>query len=300
MIDFRTCVAAALVAVAALAGNCAAAETPRRIVSFNVCADQLVVALADPGQIAALSPYAADPTVSVVADQARAFRRVPLQAETVIPLDPDLVLVAPNFRVGTQPILKSLGYNVVEVDLINDLAAGRAQILAVAALLGHLQRGQALAAELAAARARLAAARAALAAAPRRPAATALLVGNGGYTVGPRSLAAALLREAGFRPPAGAPGGFGGIVPLERLVALRPDVLVVSSLIDEANGQGALYLTHPALRALYPPSRRLILPERFTICGGRALVAALDYLTGAVNRLAAGEAINPPAQPIRR
>ena len=37
------------------------ADAPRRIVSFNLCADQLVVALADPEQIAGLSPYAADP-----------------------------------------------------------------------------------------------------------------------------------------------------------------------------------------------------------------------------------------------
>ena len=71
----------------------AAADPPRRVVSFNVCADQLVVALADPAQIAGLSPYAADPALSVVADQARAFRRIDWQAESTIPLDPDLVLV---------------------------------------------------------------------------------------------------------------------------------------------------------------------------------------------------------------
>ena len=57
--------AAALVCVFA-AGDQAAAETaaPRRVVSFNICADQLVVALADPAQIAGLSPYATDPTLS--------------------------------------------------------------------------------------------------------------------------------------------------------------------------------------------------------------------------------------------
>ena len=60
-------------AVAVLWFAAAAADPPRRIVSFNVCADQLVVALADPSQIVALSPYAADPMTSVVADKARAF-----------------------------------------------------------------------------------------------------------------------------------------------------------------------------------------------------------------------------------
>jgi iron complex transport system substrate-binding protein len=273
-----------LLVVLAMAGGRATAETvaPRRIVSFNVCADQLVLALADPEQIVGLSPYATDASISVVAEQARTFRRVPLQAESVIPLDPDLVLVAPSFRVATQPILKALGFNVVEVDLIDNLAAGRTQIRQVAAVLGHPERGEALIAEIDAARDRLAAA-------PRPPASSALLIANGGYTVGPTSLAGSLMAEAGLMPPAGAPKGFGGIVPLEKLIALRPDYLVMSTLVEEANGQGALYLTHPALRALYPPARRIILPARYTICGGPSLVAGLDYLTGVVTRLAAGQ-----------
>ena len=120
----RICLIATLLVALAAMDQHAEAGAPHRIVSFNVCADQLVLALADPGQIVGLSPYATDTGISVVAEQARAFRRVPLQAESVIPLDPDLVLVAPSFRVVTQPILKALGFNVVEVDLINDLAGG--------------------------------------------------------------------------------------------------------------------------------------------------------------------------------
>ena len=54
----------ALACVALVLGLAApgdAADAPRRVVSFNVCADQLVLALAEPDQIAALSPNAADP-----------------------------------------------------------------------------------------------------------------------------------------------------------------------------------------------------------------------------------------------
>ena len=59
-------------AVLALAGMPAgAADPPRRVASFNVCADQLVIALADPDQIVGLSPYASDPAISVVAEKAR-------------------------------------------------------------------------------------------------------------------------------------------------------------------------------------------------------------------------------------
>jgi iron complex transport system substrate-binding protein len=257
-----------------------AAERPERIVSFNLCADQLAVALADPDQIVGLSPYAADPAVSTVADKARAFHRVGWQAELMVSLAPDLVLVGTWDRPLTQRMLRALNFRVVPVDLVSDIESGLAQIRAMATLLGHPERGEALLAGVDAARQRLAAA-------PRPEKSSALLIGNAGYTVGPASLAAALMAEAGLVPPPGAPTGYGGYVPLERLIALRPDYLVLSSLIETPDSQGAVYLTHPALRELYPPARRIILPARYTLCGGPSLIAAFDYLTGIIAGLAA-------------
>jgi iron complex transport system substrate-binding protein len=259
-----------------------AAEGPRRVVSFNVCTDQLVIVLADPSQIAGISRYASDPAISALAEQARAFRRVSWQAESTIPLDPDLVLVGFSWdRSLMQQMLRALGFNVVKVDVVADLAGAYAQIREVAALLGHPKRGEALIAEIDAARQRLARA-------PRPARSTALLIGNGGYTVGPASLAAALMKEAGLLPPPGAPAGYGGFVPLEKLIELRPDVLVMSNALELPDGQGAVYLTHPALQRLYPMNRRIILPSRYTLCGGPSLVRAFDYLTEVVTRLAAG------------
>jgi iron complex transport system substrate-binding protein len=74
-------------------------------------------------------------------------------------------------------------------------------------------------------------------------------------------------------------------VSLERLIALRPDLLVLHSVIDEPRDQGSLYLTHPAVTALYPPSRRIILPVRYTMCGGPGLVAGLNQLADQLERL---------------
>ena len=262
-------------------GHHATAEpaAPRRIVSFNVCADQLAVALADPDQIAGLSPYASDPALSAVADEARAFRRLSWHAELTIPLEPDLVLVGPRDRSVTQRLLTALGFRVVEVAFVSTIAAAREQIREVAALLGHPARGDELVAKLDAARQRLANA-------PRPAASSALLVERGGYVEGGASLAAGIIAEAGLRPPAGAPPGMGGFVSLERLVALRPDLLVLHSVIGEPRDQGSLYLTHPAVNALYPPSRRLILPVRYTMCGGPGLVAGLHQLADQLERLA--------------
>jgi iron complex transport system substrate-binding protein len=178
-------------------------------------------------------------------------------------------------------MMRALGLRLAPIGLVDDFDGALAQIHEVAALLGRPERGEALASDIAAARRRLANAR-------QSTPATALLVAQGGYTVGPTSLAAALMKEAGLTPPAGAPSGYGGFVPLEKLMTLRPDYLVMASLIETPDSQGALYLTHPALRALYPPERRIILPTRYTLCGGPSLVAGLDYMTGVVSRLSTG------------
>jgi iron complex transport system substrate-binding protein len=252
---------------------------PRRVVSFNVCTDQLAVALADPAQIAGLSPYATDRTLSAVAEAAQSFRRLAWHAESTIPLDPDLVLVGPRDRSVTQRLLTALGFRVVEVEFVSTIAAAREQIKRVAALLGHPERGEALLAQLDAARRRLAAV-------PRPEATTALLVERSGYTEGPASLAAGLIAEAGLQPPAGAPAGIGGYVSLERLIMIRPDLLVLHNLVDEPRDQGSVFLTHPALKALYPPSRRITLPVRYTLCGGPGLIAGLHHLADEIARLA--------------
>lgn len=258
----------------------AAGDAPRRVVSFNLCADQLVLALADPEQIAGLSPYAADPALSVVADKARAFRRLDWQAEATIALQPDLVFTGPNDRSVTRRMLAAQGMRVVETGFVTGIENARTQIRDMARILGHQERGETLVAELDAARARLASL-------PRGPYATALVIERGGYTQGPSSLAAALLSEAGLKPPAGAPAGYGGFIPLEKLIVLKPDLVFLKDPPAAPSDQGALYLTHPAIRELYPDNRRVALPTRYTMCGGPALVAAFDYLADVLRKLPA-------------
>ena len=260
-----------------LSGGASAADAPRRVVSFNLCADQLVLALADGEQIAGLSPYAANPALSVMADRARDFPRLDWQAESVIPLHPDLVLTGSWDRPVTRRLLGALGHRIVEVELVTDIDAARKQMLEMAALLGHPERGEAMAKALDEAQRRIALV----------PALTgsALVLERGGFTSGSQTIASALVRSAGLVPPPGAPQGTGGFLPLERLLTLKPDFVILKDPPLEATDQGALYLTHPALRAAYPPAKRLNLPARYSMCGGPALIAALNYLEGELKRL---------------
>lgn len=264
-----------------------AQAAPRRVVSFNLCADQLVVALADSDQIAALSPYAKDANLSVVYEQARRFQTLDWSAEGTIALSPDLVLVGPSDRRETRRMLTAHGVPVFEVGLVTDVAAARAQIRSVADRLGQPERGEALVRELDRARARLVAV-------SRGISKTVLVVERGGYVEGPASLAAGLLAEAGLQPPPGGPAGFGGYVSLESLLTIRPDFLVLKDPPLQANDQGSLFFTHPAIEKLYSAERRIALPTKYSLCGGPALIEALDYLTNILSP----DPVPPESRPI--
>lgn len=277
---------AAIVSALGVAAPSAHADTPpKRIVSFNLCADQLLLALADPGQIAGLSPYALNPLLSVMTDTAAPFPRLDWDAESVVNLAPDLVLGGPSHR-PIHAMLSAMGIRVVDVALIRNLADARRQAIEVGKLIGHPARGEALARQIEQAEMRLAAV-------AMKPPLTALVIQREGYREGPASLASAMLSIAGLRPPdraSSGAGGFmaaeqGGFVSLEHLLTSGPDVLVLQDPPRQARDQGALFITHPALLTRYGPNRRIDLPERYTLCGGPPLIEGLDYLAKAITAL---------------
>ena len=216
--------------------------SPRSI----VCADQLVVALADPDQIVALSPYARDPAISVVAEQARALSAARLARRGHGPLKPDLVLVGPWDRAAdAAACCTSLGIPRRRRRARQRPRDRRARRSARsrAARPSGARRG--------ADRGDRGGARAGSPPRRGRGASTALLVGNGGYTVGPESLAGALLREAGLRRRPARPRATAATCRSRSCIMLRPDFLVLTSIVETPDGPGrALSHASGAARAL--------------------------------------------------
>jgi iron complex transport system substrate-binding protein len=268
---------AILLVCVALAVPTRASDTPRRIVSFNLCADQLLLALADPSQIAGLSPYADDATLSVMTAEAARFPQLDWSAESVVSTGADLVLAGPSDR-PTRAMLGAMGMRVAEVTLVRDVAGAQQQARKVGALIGHPDRGELLARKLDNAQNELVAA-------ALKPARTAMVIERGGYSEGPESLIAAMLKSGGLRSPASETAGLGGFISMEKLLIDAPDILVFQDAPRDAFDQGALFLTHPALRARYGPQRRIDLPARYSLCGGPALLEGLQFLTMQINAL---------------
>ena len=260
----------------------AAAPPPRnRIVSINACTDQLLMAVADPRQIAGLSPFARDASQSGMAREAARYPQLSGGAEDVLMLRPDVVVAGTFTKRATRELLRQHGFEVAEFDVVQSIAGTREQIRRMGALVGHPDRAGAEIERLDAALART---RAAAAARHYR----VLAVSRRGWVAGTQSLTASILEAAGLTNAAGEMGlTTGGFAPLETIVTLRPDLLLVTSEGDTAQDQGEAFLLHPALEQLYPPAKRLVVPESLTVCGGPMLAAALDRLTTELRRVEA-------------
>ena len=274
--------AAALIALLLGAGGLPslhAAELPR-LASINLCTDQLLVTLADPAQILGLSPYARDPARSWDPARAAQFPLLSGNAEDVLVLKPDIVVAGRYTKRATRELLKDKGLRVAEFDTPRSLDEAKAQLRRMAALVGHPDRAEPEIARLDAAIAR------ARAAALRRPL-RVLGVSRRGYVAGSANLTTSLLATVGLRNAGGELGlHAGGFASLEAIISLRPDLLLVSESSDFAEDEGRAFLLHPALEKFYPAAKRIVIPEKLTVCAGPALAQGLDRLTAELQRVA--------------
>ncbi len=259
-------------------GSAAPASVLPRLVSMNVCTDQLVLALADPEQILGLSRFSRDGWQSKAGDLSR-YPVLSGGAEDVLLIRPDIVVASAFDKRSTRELLKAKGLRLAELAVPRTLDEARRQIREAGDITGHSDRAAAEVARLDAALAR-----ARLAVAARRD--RVLPVSRRGWVAGSDSFIGSLLGEAGLRSAAGDLGfSFGGFASLEAIVNLRPDLIVVSQAGDVARDDGQAFLVHPALERLYPRQKRIVIPERLTECGGVLLADALDTLTAELQRI---------------
>lgn len=258
-----------------------AAELPR-VASINLCTDQLLMTLADPEQILGLSPYARDPARSWDVVKASQFSRLSGEAEDVLVLGPDIVVAGRYTKRATRELLREKGLRVVEFDPARSLDDAKKQLRQMGELVGHPDRALAEIKRLDAAIARL------------REVAfgksyRVLAVSRRGWVSGGESLTTSLLSAAGLTNAGGELGlKGGGYASLEAIVALKPDFILVSDSGGFAEDEGRAFLLHPALERLYPDEKRIVIPERLTICGGPMLSEALDRLAAELQRVALG------------
>lgn len=266
---------ATIAGAAALGLAGAAPARPRRIVSLNPCLDAILLSVADPSQVAALSHYSHQPMSSSAGPTAQRFPITYESAEEVIALSPDLVLASGHSSLATRSTLKQLHIAVEQFSTPSNIAESLGQVRRIAELCGHADRGLA---EIARIDAALAAAAPPPGARPLR----ALVFQRNGFSSGPHTLMDELLRRTGFRNAAVDYGARRSTdISLDNVVADPPDVLLSGETLPGAPTWGERVMQHPALRRLHGRMRIVRFPERLMYCGGPNLVESATRLAQA-------------------
>jgi iron complex transport system substrate-binding protein len=248
---------------------------PRQVVSLNLCADQLLLALADRDQIASLSPLSRDPHFSFLEKEARTVPVNQGRGEVILFGGADLVLTGRFGSHTKRELLQRHGLDVMVLDPWRSIAHGREQIRAVAARLGHPERGERLIAEIDEALART------KDIVPKGR--TLLTFYRRGWVPSPDSVLNELVTHIGFTPHQGKLGlSRGGLARLEAIVATPPDYVLIDEVAGQNIDNGSALLVHPALNEAIPAERRLTIADNLTICAGPAIPAALDALAAEV------------------
>ena len=244
--------------------------TPKRVVSMNLCTDQLAMLLAGEGQLYSVSFLASDPLMSSMVAEAKAYPQNRGRAEEIYLMQPDLVLAGAYTTPATVAMLKKLGIDVAIVDMVNSLDELPQLIEKIGGFLGRETAAEALNADY---KARLADLRQEINQRPR-----AVLYYANGYSSGNYSLANEILTTAGFSNAALERGYSFGKMPLEVLALIAPD-LVVSSRSYPGNSRSEAILEHPVVKAFRQgESASLAYTNQDWVCSTPYLLRAIEDL----------------------
>ena len=239
---------------------------PQKIVSLNLCTDQLLMLLADPDQIASLSKIVDDPNVSFLAEKSAGFKKNRGHSEEIFMNSPDLVVAGVYTEKATVQILQSLGVRVEIFPIEQNFDDIVKNIKKMGQLVGHSGRAKRMIDDF---NIRLEELRSGITERPR-----AAIYSANGYTTGTDTMSGQILKTAGFRNITEEVGmSFGGTLPLETLVMLKPD-LVITGKAYPGHSRSEEILKHPALR----PFRAITQTDAKWICGTPAVLDAVAEL----------------------
>ena len=260
-----------LAVLVGLASQVSAQEAPR-VMSLNVCTDQLVLALADPRRIVSLSVLSGEPDYSFLHAAAKPYPKNAGVAEEVFVARPDVVVTGTYSLHNTTQLLRHLGMRVEEFGYTQTLDTIAGDIRRMGAILGEEAGAEAMATTFERDRSTLTVP-------DGEPRPTAVIYGQNGVATGAGTLADSVLEAAGFRNLA-AERGFSGMAPypLELLITDRPDVVLLSAGIDEAPALADQVTRHPAIAASGAKAAIGIVPRGSWSCGGPFTLEAVRAL----------------------
>lgn len=255
------------------------AAKPLRVMSMNMCTDQLLLSLLPPERIASVTWLSRDRGSSLMADAAMKVGVNYGLAEDVIRQKPDLV-IAGNFTTpATRGMLKRIGYPMIEVGYANNFDDIRAQTRQIARAVGEPERGEALIADMDRKLAGLA-----------RDPAPKLRVASwdrSGFSASKGTLQDEILQAAGARNVVNEPpASIYGKPDAEVLLRTAPQLLVQGSAYVAEPSLGDIVEQHRIIRQYWKKGRMLTVPQAYYVCGTPQIADAALSLRDQMRRAA--------------
>jgi len=247
-------------------------EQPNRVVSINLCTDQLLLMLADSSQIASVSYLAAESNSSFMAEQAQRHQVNHEKIEELLNLKPNLILASEYSNRALIQLMQKLGHRVEIFPLPADIKGIQTNITRMAQLLKQEERGQQIIKQMNQRIDKIIKQQPAV-----RP--KALFYQPNHYTSGRNTLQDTALRVAGWRNLA-AELGIEGYNPIdiEDLLMADPEQLFTSPYAPGSHSLAEQQLSHPALQRVTTGRKMIEIDYKYWICGGPMIADAIEQL----------------------
>lgn len=252
--------------------NAAAAETPQRVVSINLCTDQLLLLLAPREHIASVSFMSVNPLYSAYHERVGDIALNHARIEEIVAMQPDLVLAYELSDSQLVRILRQLQFRVEVVPAPQSLASVGQTIETVAGLLGEAEKGRQLVEQMEERLTRLERN------AERVPPLAVIYAPNG-YSPGTNTLQGSLLEAAGFSNLSRQLGNENGAaIPLELLLRHQPGLFIIDDEESNVNSLAQKKLSHPALRKSLNNAQVARIAGRYWSCPTPQVVRVVERL----------------------
>lgn len=251
-----------------------AQEAPQRVVSMNLCTDQLAIQIAAPGQLVSVSYLSTDPSSSLISENLQDLYINHGLAEEILRLNPDLIIAGQYTTRTTVHLLRRLGLRVEEFppsqsfeDIRNNIrkmgkllhrsAEAEKQIQAFDKKLAWLMRTNL----------------------PVEKQPVLGIYSLNSYVSGKGSLESEMTQAAGLRHMGSELGFVGaGRLSLESLIVTNPDQLMTWKRWSRFPTRASEVQYHPALLKWFGRDRRISLDQRHWICGTPAVLDGVEAL----------------------
>lgn len=245
----------------------------QRIVSVNLCIDQMLFLLEEKQHIASVSYLAADPAYSLITDQIDGITLNHGRIEEILPLQPDLVITAEFSHPQLLHFLTHLQLKTFSAPMAWQLDDIGPSLISLGKLLDQEVRAQNIIDEM---HARQLAITQSLQG-KRKP--RAVILAPGGFTHGKNTMKGDLLELAQFENIAATAGIIGhAYLDLETIIRFQPEYIILENETQHRHSLQQRLLEHPALSRALPERKIIDIPPALWACGTPSVIDALAIL----------------------